>query len=168
MGILKYLPTFNQIEPDNLLGLTMGYVVAQRPAKYTSGSFDVPTVQSGAFIENGILCGLDADGLVVKAVATGDSKTEQVFIHFTEELLTTIPERKYFAVETQGADTFLRLVALVPGSEWTVTSTGEHAARKAACDSTTYDAFIAAGRIKKTAETTLPNGDNAVSYIFIK
>lgn len=164
MGILKYLPTFNQIEPDNLLGLTMGYVLAQIPAKYTGSSFDVPTVKDGAFIENGILCAIGAEGKVVKAT-TADA---QVFIHFTEELLTTVQERKYFAVETNGDETFLRLVALVPGSEWTVTSTGADNSRKAACDTETYDAFISAGRIKKTAETTLPNGDKAVSYLFIK
>ena len=43
MSVVKFLPTFKQIEPENLYGLTMGYVVAQTPAKLSSDGA-LPTV----------------------------------------------------------------------------------------------------------------------------
>lgn len=153
MGILNFLPKFKQIEPDNLLGLTMGYVLAQRPTKYTDGTYGVKTVTYGdaKFIENGILCALDADGKVVDAEGT----EKQLFIHFTEELNTVIEGRKYFAVEGNGDETFLRLVALVPGSEWTT--------------NVEYDAEVltAAGIIVTDENATLPTGEAAKSYLYV-
>lgn len=159
MGILNFLPKFKQLEPDNLYGLTMGYVLAQRPVKYTAAqgstaeSYGVATVTVGdaKFIENGILCALDGDGNVVDAAGT----EKQLFIHFTEELNTIIEGRKYFAVEADGAETFLRLVALVPGSEWTT--------------NVVYDDKVLedAGIIVTNENATLPTGEAAKSYLYV-
>lgn len=164
--ITRYLPTFNQIEPDNLLGLTMGHVVAQVPVKYTaaSGSGESATAESYGvvtkkvgdidFVENGILCTFDANGDVVNWAAG-----KPLFVHFTEELNTFLGDRKYFAVEAEKDETYLRLVALVPGSEWT-TNVAEDTAEAAI-----YTAAETAGKIVCTNQkATLPDGREAKSY----
>ncbi len=157
--LLNYLPTFKQIEPSNLLGLISGQVVAQVPVKYTAGSktFGVTTVTKGdyKFFENGILCGFDTDGKTIV------DWTDQgaMFIHFTEELNTIYEDRKYFAVEAE-EETYLRLVALTPGSEW-ITDIPK--------TETAYAAAITAGRIVVVDEDeTLPNGTKATLYRCIK
>lgn len=169
--VTRYLPTFNQIEPENLLGLTAGLVVAQQPVKYTPASEDTsgdkPVVtpesygvtsveKSGIkFFENGILCSLDADGNVIDFAAG-----KALFIHFTEELNTVLVDRKYFAVEANKDETFLRLVALVPGSIWTT--------NVETADAAAYAAAKTAGKIAVlNNNATLPDGRPAKTYICI-
>lgn len=154
--ITRYLPTFNQIEPENLLGLTMGYVVAQQAVAFDAdaGTYGVPTVDRNGykFIENGILCTLDDEGKIVSWEAD-----KPLFVHFTEELNTICPERKHFAVEAAEDETFLRLVALVPGSIWTTNVADADPA---------YAAAIAAGKIAViNDEAVLPAGGAAKTYI---
>lgn len=154
--ITRYLPTFNQIEPENLLGLTMGYVVAQQAVAFADNTYGVPTVDKNGykFIENGILCTLDDEGKIVSWEAD-----KPLFVHFTEELNTILTDRKYFAVEAKEDETFLRLVALVPGSIWTT---------NVADADTAYAAAIAAGKIAVlNSDATLPDGRAAKTYICI-
>lgn len=166
--ITRYLPTFNQIEPDNLYGLTMGHVVAQVPVKYTAPvpaqgetaaqpeSYGVVTKAVGdvKFIENGILCTFDANGKVVNWAAN-----KPLFIHFTEELNTFLGDRKYFAVEANTDETYLRLVAVVPGSEWTTNIENDTAAKAI------YTAAATAGKIVCINQNaTLPDGRAAKTY----
>jgi len=154
--ITRYLPTFNQIEPENLLGLTMGYVVAQQAVAFADNTYSVPTVDRNGykFIENGILCTLNNEG---KVVAWESGKP--LFVHFTEELNTILTDRKYFAVEAKEDETFLRLVALVPGSIWTTNVADADPA---------YAAAISAGKIAVlNSDATLPDGRAAKTYICI-
>ena len=155
MSAIKYLPTFKQIEPENLYGLTMGYVVAQTPADLTS----VPTVTINegtenevTVIENGILCALDSTG---KKVIAATGKERQLFIHFTEELNTIIEGRKYFALEVQDDEAYPRLVALLPGSVWTTNQV--------------YNATVLenAGIVSIDDDAVLPNGAAAKTYMYV-
>lgn len=153
MSLVKFLPTFKQIEPENLYGLTMGYVVAQTPAKLSdSGALPTKDVNGVKFIENGIICALSADG---KSVVAATGKERQLFIHFTEELNTIIPGRKYFALEVQDGEAYPRLVALVPGSVWT----------------TNYEynpeVLTNAGIVSIDDNAVLPNGDSAKTYMYV-
>ena len=161
--ITRYLPEFRQLEPDNLLGLTAGLVVAQAPVKYTAAvvspeakpeAYGVRTVEKTGykFIENGVLCTFDAKGEIVDWTAN-----KPLFIHFTEELNTFLGDRKYFAVECEKDETYLRLVMVVPGSEWTT--------NVAEASGDAYAAVIAAGKIVCINDkATLPNGDPAKTY----
>lgn len=119
MDILNYLPEFKQVEPQLLHGLTAGWMLAQRPVKFTGPStYGVATVLKGSsyFIENGVLVGLDADGFMVNAedrvVGT------PMYVVFSEEHLTLLGARKYFASEVDGAETFVRAIGLVGGDEF--------------------------------------------------
>lgn len=166
--ITKYLPTFHQVEPSNLLGLTMGWVVAQRPVKHSSGTYSVATVEKNGikFIENGVICSLDADGKVVNYV-----EGKQAFLHYTEELNTFLDAKKYFAVECEGDDTYLRLVALVPGSEF-VTDNYSLQANVSSSEvkyATISNGALVADKVAPTqgtyfaaSMTTLPNGGDAI------
>ena len=161
--ITRYLPEFRQLEPDNLLGLTAGLVVAQAPVKYTAAvvspeaqpeAYGVRTVEKNGykFIENGVLCTFDEKGEIVDWTAN-----KPLFIHFTEELNTFLGDRKYFAVECEKDETYLRLVMVVPGSEWTTNVAEE--------SGDAYAAAIAAGKIVCINDrATLPNGDAAKTY----
>lgn len=158
--ITRYLPEFKQLEPDNLLGLTAGLVVAQVPVSYTAAADETPeaygvkTVEKNGykFIENGVLCTFDEKGEIVDWT---DGKP--LFIHFTEELNTFLGDRKYFAVECEKDETYLRLVMVVPGSEWTT--------NVAEASGDAYAAAIAADKIVCINENaTLPNGDAAKTY----
>lgn len=150
MSVLKYLPTFKQIEPENLYGLTMGYVVAQTPADAT---LVTKTVNDIDFIENGILCAIDSTG---KKIIPATGKERQLFIHFTEELNTVIEGRKYFALEVQDGEAYPRLVALLPGSVWTTNFA--------------YDAEVltAAGIVAIDEDAVLPDGTTgAKTYMYV-
>lgn len=158
--ITRYLPEFKQLEPDNLLGLTAGLVVAQVPVKYTAAvtspdskpeAYGVKTVEKNGykFIENGVLCTFDEKGEIVDW-----AEGKPLFIHFTEELNTFLGDRKYFAVECEKDETYLRLVMVVPGSEWTTNVADD-----------VYTAAVAAHKIVCINENaTLPNGDAAKTY----
>lgn len=152
--ITRYLPEFRQLEPDNLLGLTAGLVVAQAPVKYESEAYGVRTVDKNGykFIENGVLCTFNEKGQIVDWTAD-----KPLFIHFTEELNTFLGDRKYFAVECEKDETYLRLVMVVPGSEWTT--------NVAEASGDAYAAAITAGKIVCINDkATLPNGDPAKTY----
>lgn len=184
--ITRYLPTFKQIEPELLYGLTSGYVVAQLPVAFTSPStYSVATVSKGdyKFIENGVICGINDDGKVVNYT------TGQAFIHFTEESNTFIDEKQYFAVEVAENETFLRLVGLHVGDQfitnnYTVISTTE-AAGAVAVDSThparyaivsngilniynTLPTANATGLAFAVEAATLPKGDSAYRFTMVR
>lgn len=114
-----YLPQFKQVEPENLKGLYAGDIVAQRPVAYASSVYGVPTVQKGTvyFIENGILCGLNALGQVVSFDDVANKSTH-VLLHYTEELPTVLVANDTFAVKAEEDETYLRLVVLHAGDEF--------------------------------------------------
>ena len=107
MAIYDYLPTYHQVEANNLKGLQPGFVVAQMEIAPSAKSALAP---NGMF-ENGHICGISADG-IIKA----GSDTKVLFIHYTEPLNTVFNSDKFFAVDTKNECG--RLVQLIPGDEW--------------------------------------------------
>ncbi len=105
--IYDYLPTYHQIEANNLKGLQPGFVVAQMEI---AESAKADLLKDGMF-ENGHICAITSDGIVK---ANGDEKA--LFIHYTEPLLTLFPATKFFAVDVSAECG--RLVQLIPGDEW--------------------------------------------------
>ena len=138
MAILKHLPTFRYIEANNLKGLQPGFVVAQE-SRIAAGLKD----DKGMFA-NGAICALESTGIVA---GTADHKA--LFIHYTEPLNTMFNSDEFFAVDL--AEECPRLVQLIPGDEWT-------------CSEQISEI---AGRVIKTGETTMANGDKGYRYMFL-
>ena len=108
MAIYDYLPTYHQIEANNLKGLQPGFVVAQMEIA-PSATGDLLS-ENGMF-ENGHICGISADGIVK---ATGEERA--LFIHYSEPLNTLFNGAKFFAINPENECG--RLVQLIPGDEW--------------------------------------------------
>jgi hypothetical protein len=104
--IYDILPTYHQVEANNLKGLQPGFVVAQMDVAASAKS----TLAPNGMMENGLICGISADG-IVPAASDG-----VLFIHYTEPLNTFAKGAKYFAVNIE--DECPRLVQLIPGDEW--------------------------------------------------
>lgn len=108
MALYDYLPTFHQVEPNNLKGLQAGFVVAQMEVK--TGSTLITTKNNRSLLENGHICSISKDGIDIWSNGT------PMFIHYTEPLNTVLKDDKYFAVELANENP--RLVQLIPGDEW--------------------------------------------------
>lgn len=108
MAIYDYLPTYHQVEANNLKGLQPGFVVAQMEIA-PSATGDL--LSANGMFENGHICGISADGIVK---AGGSEKA--LFIHYTEPLNTLFNGAKFFAVNPEKECG--RLVQLIPGDEW--------------------------------------------------
>jgi len=103
--ITDYLPTYHQVEPNNLKGLQPGFVVAQMNVAESATSALAPN----GMMENGLICGISKDGIV-------EGGSGVLFIHYTEPLNTLFKGDKFFAVNI--AEECPRLVQLIPGDEW--------------------------------------------------
>lgn len=108
MAIYDYLPTYHQIEANNLKGLQPGFVVAQMEIA-PSATGDL--LSANGMFENGHICGISADGIVK---ATGSERA--LFIHYSEPLNTLFNGAKFFAINPENECG--RLVQLIPGDEW--------------------------------------------------
>lgn len=107
MALYDKLPTYHQVEANNLKGLQAGFVVAQMDIAETAKT---ALLKDGMF-ENGHICAITKDGIIK---ATGQEKA--LFIHYTEPLNTVFDAAKFFAVDV--AKECGRLVQLIPGDEW--------------------------------------------------
>jgi len=105
--ITDYLPTYHQVEPNNLKGLQPGFVVAQMNVAESATA----TLAPNGMMENGRICGISADGIV-----PAGSETKVLFIHYTEPLNTLFDGDRFFAVNVE--EECPRLVQLIPGDEW--------------------------------------------------
>ena len=107
MALYDKLPTYHQVEANNLKGLQAGFVVAQMDIADTAKA---ALLKDGMF-ENGHICAITKDGIIK---ATGEEKA--LFIHYTEPLNTVFDAAKFFAVDV--TKECGRLVQLIPGDEW--------------------------------------------------
>jgi len=108
MAIYDYLPTYHQVENNNLKGLQPGFVVAQMEIAPSATS---ALLTANGMFENGHICGISADGII-----PGASDMKNLFIHFSEPLNTVFDAQKFFAVNPK--EECPRLVQLIPGDEW--------------------------------------------------
>ena len=128
--IYDYLPTFYQIENNNLKGLLPGFVVSQmRPAVTYDAQGAVATfpvfMQEGKnkkgsnsvaysnLIANGHIVAISANG--IKDVEASD---KNLFIVFNEPLNKIMPNIAWRFYATDVNEEELRLVQLIPGDEW--------------------------------------------------
>lgn len=107
MAIYDYLPTYHQVEVNSLKGLQPGFVIAQMNVAEAAKA----TLAPNGMMENGLICDISKDGIVA---ATSQSKN--LFLHYTEPLLTLFKGQKFFAVNIN--EECPRLVQLIPGDEW--------------------------------------------------
>jgi hypothetical protein len=173
MEILKFLPTFKQVEPQLLHGLAAGWMLAQRPVHFATGVYGVKTVTKGEglYIENGLIVGLDAEGHLVNA----DDRVAgtPMYLVFSEEHLTVFEPRKYFATPVNGAETFVRAIGLLGGDEFVTDNFNANSLTLAA----PKYAAVVDGQLKlqATAEganfyvvaATLPDNTPAGKFLFI-
>lgn len=167
----NYLPTFHQLEPQNLKGLYGGDVVAQRPVAYASAVYGVPTVQVGSvyFIENGILCGLNDEAKVV-SFDDSDNVSAHPMVHFTEELPTILEANSTFAVLAKEDETYLRLIVLHTGDEFVtdnVDATDEGPYAKIDNGVVTLQSTANSDTMFAVMEDTLPDGTPAYRCIYL-
>ena len=107
MALYDNLPTYHQVEANNLKGLQPGFVVAQMDIAESAKS----ALLTNGMFENGHICAISKDG-IIKAVGT----EKALFIHYTEPLNTVFDAAKFFAVDV--SKECGRLVQLIPGDEW--------------------------------------------------
>lgn len=154
MAIYDNLPTYHQVEANNLKGLQPGFVVAQMDIAETAKA----TLLTNGMFENGHICAISKDG-IIKAVGT----EKALFIHYTEPLNTVFDAAKFFAVDV--SKECGRLVQLIPGDEWMSTMDPE-------------DVCIEGRIIELTSSdkqssddwysvTTMPDGTAAHHYMFL-
>lgn len=160
--IYDLLPTFHQLEPNNLKGLQPGFVVSQRNVVKDDGI--IKTVNNGRYVENGRLAQISSAG-----IKAADGNEKALFIVYNEPIVTLGHNVAHYATDIDNED--VRLVQLIPGDEWTT---------DIAPDETAYAAEITAGRIAEVtgvegqysrddflATKTLADGTAAHHYVFI-
>lgn len=161
MAIYDRLPTYHQIEANNLKGLQGGLVIAQMVADSSIHTAD-------GMIENGTLAQIKVASGKVVGMAAPTSATDPLFIAYTEPLNTVVDGAKFFAVDPEGENA--RYVQLVPGDEWmsdmeyTLTS-GVLSGRIIEVTASTAGAF---NDDDWFAVTELPDGTTGHHYVFIK
>ena len=155
--ITKLLPEFKVVEVNNLTGLRNGHVVAQMKA-------DNSIIGGKDYVENGIIMGLNSDGTLG---AYDGTKHTVPFLHYTEEILTVLPELKYFAVPVEDGIVYPRGIALYVGDSFTTNNcsgAGDYA--KVVGGVLTLQAS-AEGAIFKATASTLPSGEPAYEFLYI-
>lgn len=171
---LKFIKTFKQVEPQLLRGLTAGLVISQRPVKYTAAegatpeSYGVATVEFNGYkyIENGIICSLDAEAKIVNYTSG------KAFLHFDEELNADYDAKNMFAVECKGEDTYIRLVELQHGDEFVTDNVNGSftSGQKYGVKNGVIDASVAGDFLYEEGtafENTLPNGEKGYHFVYL-
>ena len=155
--ITKFLPEFKVFEVNNLTGLRNGHIVAQMKA-------DATIVGDKEYVENGIIMGLNADG----TLSTYDSTKHAVpFVHYTEEILTWLPELKYFAVPVEDGVVYPRGIALYVGDSFTTNNCSGSGAYAKVVNGVLTLQSEAEGAIFKATASTLPSGEPAYEFLYI-
>lgn len=119
MNPYRNLPEFKVLEPNLLVSLRNGHMLAQTPTTAVT-----KTVNDSSFVENGYVYYLDTvEGeleLVAPSDATDMSK-QTPFLIYTEELFDGISnELKHFATEADSDDVaYVRALALYVGDVFT-------------------------------------------------
>lgn len=161
--ITSFLPTFKVFEVNNLTGLRNGHILAQMKADVSK--IAKKAAGDGEWVENGIIVGLDADGTISNYDAT---KHAQPFVHYTEELLTFLPELRLFACPIEDGVVYPRCIGLYIGDTFTTNNyTGTYEGAKYAKVTNgvlELQAAATADSIFKATPTTMPDGEEGVEF----
>lgn len=164
--ITNYLPKFKVFEVNNLTGLRNGHMLAQTPA---DAAIAVKTVGDYDFIENGIIVGLSATNTVENFDKT---KHCQMFVHYTEELNTILPDLEYFAVPVEEDGTYPRCIALYIGDTFTTNNySGELGTAKYAKVVNGILTMQTAADVDSAfivTKTTMPNGEDGAEFMLYR
>lgn len=164
--ITKYLPEFKVMEVNNLTGLRSGHMLSQ--VKVNAG---IAKTGDGKWIENGIIVGLNKDG----TIGNYDKNVHKtMFVHYTEEILTFLPDLKYFAVPVEETgDTYIRAIALYTGDTFTtnncVKTAGDVEYKAASVVNGKLNLQTAANADSEfiATKSTLPDGSEAYEFMKI-
>ena len=142
----RFLPTFAVLEPNRLVGLRNGDMIAQSILR----AADKQTISGINVLENGALLEISAANEI--RVAQGGNLeadiTMPLFVHFTEELLVEGLHLHHFAAEEDAnGDIYPRAIRLYPGDQFTT----DNAATITAIGSAVAARFF-------EEDTTLPDG----------
>lgn len=108
MAIYDLLPSFHQVEPNNLKGLLPGFVISQIEVK--EGCTLIKEVNDKKYFENGHLVRLTSDG--IDQWADGSD----MLLVYSDPLPTITREARHYATDL--ANECVRCVILQPGDEW--------------------------------------------------
>lgn len=115
--ITSFLPTFKVFEVNNLVGLRNGHILAQMRADVENIAKSAVKNNNGVeYLENGIIVGLDAEGTISNY---DPAKHDAPFVHYTEEILTWLPELRLFACPIEDGVVYPRAIALYVGDTFT-------------------------------------------------
>jgi hypothetical protein len=171
--ITSFLPTFKVFEVNNLVGLRNGHILAQMKADVENIA-KVTAANKVDYVENGIIVGLDADGTISNY---DPAKHDMPFVHYTEEILTWLPELRLFACPIEDGVVYPRAIGLYVGDTFT---TNNHVAIGEEADRATYKyAKVTNGVLElqtaadkntmfKATDSSLPDGSEAFEFQYYR
>lgn len=171
----KFFPKFKVVEINDAPALRNGHMLAQSPAyaaNVSGGSYPAvasKTVGDYKFIENGIIVGLGASGIIENFNPEAHAIP---FLHFTEELIAgPLDGLDQFAIPTEaGKPAYPRCLALYVGTTFTTNNyTGDFTS-----NGLTY-ADVVNGVLKlgsdvgpfAVKESTMPDGSVGAEFTYI-
>lgn len=165
--ITSFLPTFKVFEVNNLVGLRNGHILAQMKADVAN--IAKVTAGNGDWVENGIIVGLDADGTISNY---DKAKHDCPFVHYTEEILSVLPELRLFACPIEDGVVYPRCIALYVGDTFTtnnyagVLEGAKYA--KVAGGVLTLQTEADTDTMFKATPTTMPDGTDGVEFQYYR
>lgn len=167
MDFLNLLPSFHELEPNNLKGIQPGFVVSQLWIKDGSSLINSTAVSGHKFLENGHLASISKDGVDIWAPG------KPLFIVFNEELDGLTTARKNYATDLD--EEYPRLVQLIPGDEWTTDIDYDSDAAYASIKSVLDTIIVKLDDVKSPdgssdawfADKTFPDGTTAHHYMYL-
>ena len=164
-SILNYLPEFKVVEINRSTGLVAGHVLAQFPLAADSDLTE--THGDLEALQNGFIVGLGGD---LEIDAYDPDVHSQPFLVFTEELNTFFDGLKWYATfEDADGEIYPRAIGLFVGDVFTTNNyKGEEGAfAKVVEGELTLQAEADADTLFAVEESTLPNGDEAMRFIYV-
>ena len=171
--IRGFLPTFKVFEVNNLTGLRNGHMLSQMKADANIASVvfgkNPNTNEDMKWVENGIIVGLNSDGTIGNYDA---SKHAQPFVHYTEEILSFLPELNLFACPIEDGVVYPRCIALYVGDAFTTnnykgTIEGNGDGYAVVENGVLKLQASAEGAMFKATASTLPDGSTAYEFLYV-
>lgn len=168
MAILNFLPEFKIVEINRSTGLVAGHVLAQFPLE--DGSDLINTKGGVDYLENGFIVGLSSALELEPFNATDHA---QPLLVFTEELNTFFDGLKWYATMEDQDDNriYPRAIGLFVGDAFTTNNFAGTYTTQAFAKVTngvlTLQATADGDTLFAVEESTLPNGDLALRFVFV-